>query len=178
MWRPLAVLVAVLAANSFGSIGVAAAPASAAPGCGTAADAHWSSTAHYTYGRGHWCMTNGYSTVIYQSDGNLVWYDARGGQALWSSNTCYICSWTPNQGANNLYFQTDGNIVIRNSRGQTLWAIGNSPKRTSATNYYWRLSTSFLDCYVLHLTHLQVDPNPNYTMNLHSLTSYCGQPAE
>ena len=59
---------------------------------------------------------SGGSTLIMQTDGNLVEYNSAG-QAVWSSGT------NNNPGA-YLALQTDGNMVIYNSSGSPIWATG------------------------------------------------------
>jgi hypothetical protein len=133
MWRRL-VLAAALAVTVPASIVVAAAPASASvPPCGAlTATAHWSTQQSYSYFPGHWCATDGYQEVVWQSDGNLVWYKISDGHVFWASGT-------DNSGAAGLSFQVDGNIVIYTSRGHVLWADGNSSRRTASTQFYWSL---------------------------------------
>ncbi len=78
----------------------------------------------YNYSPGGWCMTDGTSEVVWQSDGNLVWYDIADSHVFWKSDTCTSCTWTDLTGSYRLSFQLDGNIVIYTRSGHVLWAIG------------------------------------------------------
>ena len=94
MWRRL-VLAAALAVSVPASIVVAAAPASAVPACSDFYQfpAHWSTQHSYSYAPGYWCMTDGYQEVVWQADGNLVWYHNSNGHIFWASGTCTSCAW-------------------------------------------------------------------------------------
>jgi hypothetical protein len=60
--------------------------------------------------------TNRNRKLVFQSDGNLVLYNAAG-QPLWASGT-------HGKGGNLLSLQLDGNLVLYNAAGQPLWASG------------------------------------------------------
>jgi hypothetical protein len=156
--RCIAALIVALAAGA-GTL-VAASPASASPTCQEYSPARWTTQQSYNFAPGGWCTTDGLSKVVFQSDGNLVWYD-NANRVLFKSNTCVSCTWTPNTGVYKLSFQVDGNIVIYNTRGQALWAIGASSDRTASTVFYWQLGFigGFADCFRLH--HFQVNPDRN-----------------
>ena len=68
-----------------------------------------------------WCLHNGnYTTLVLQSDGNLVLYSGTG-RALWSSRTV-------GSGATRLIMQSDGNLVLY--RGSV--AVWNTRTNTTA----------------------------------------------
>jgi hypothetical protein len=165
MWKRL-VLAAALAVSVPASIVVTAAPAAAVPTCtdASAFPAHWSTQHSYNYAPGFWCMTDFYQEVVWQSDGNLVWYK-NDGHVFWQSGTCTRCTWAPpsKQGAVRLSFQVDGNIVIYRSDGYPLWAIGESSHRTSSTNFYWRVERHPFSCFFTQtdwvLRHHQISPD-------------------
>ncbi len=116
-------------------------------------------------------MTDGTSEVVWQSDGNLVWY--LGSHVFWKSDTCTSCTWTDLTGSYRLSFQLDGNIVIYTRSGHVLWAIGQSDNRRSTTNFYWHLSEIWYNCGFLNsktsyfLDHYQQDPDPALSLYLH-----------
>ena len=158
MWRRL-VLAAALAVSVPVSIVVAAGPASASvPACSSPTPAHWSTQQSYSYAPGGWCMTDGYQEVVWQADGNLVWYHNSNGHVFWASGT-------NDSGAAGLSFQVDGNIVIYTSLGHVLWAIGEAPHRTSSTSFYWQLEYETFSCYLVKtvriLAHYQLTPGEN-----------------
>jgi hypothetical protein len=142
------------------SLAVAATPASASPSCTTYKNALWNTVQSYNFGPGHWCMSDGDSKVVWQSDGNLVWYAVWDGHVLWASNTCTSCTWTSKRGANRLSFQIDGNIVVY-ANSTALWAIGASSRRTLSTLFHWDLYTIGAACngYIKYaLDHWQENP--------------------
>jgi REP element-mobilizing transposase RayT len=169
VWKRLVVLAAALAASIPLAMVASAAPASAAvPACGaTTATAHWSTQQQFSYAPAGWCMKDAYSKVVFQSDGNLVWY-RNDGHVFWSSNTCTSC--TGGKRAVKLSFQIDGNIVIYRSDGIALWAIGQATDRTNNTQFYWQVKRTGEICalsnYHFELTHFQT--NPDHT--LHTIT--------
>jgi hypothetical protein len=61
---------------------------------------------------------NGMSRLIMQSDGNLVLYNNRNGQALWASNTY-------NTPVNVAIMQGDGNFVCYDPSGKAYWSTGS-----------------------------------------------------
>jgi len=154
---------------------VAASPASAAT-CSSAADAHWSTQKSYNYSPGGWCMTDGTSEVVWQSDGNLVWYDIADSHVFWKSDTCTSCTWTDLTGSYRLSFQLDGNIVIYTRSGHVLWAIGQSDNRRSTTTFDWINGEQFNTCGFLNqdttwiLEHRQQDPDPALNIIWHYWT--------
>jgi hypothetical protein len=91
-------------------------------------------------------FNNGFK-LVFQTDGNLVWYDQATGQALWASNTSGMtvtqaimqtdgnlvlyngttAVWATNTSGNPgayLALQNDGNLVIYSARGAALWSSG------------------------------------------------------
>jgi hypothetical protein len=129
-----ALVIGVLAANV---VTEESASAALAPTCNAlTATANWSTAKSYTYRPGQWCMKDDQQEVIFQSDGNLVWYQTHYDQVKWATNTNA-------KGATKLSFQVDGNIVIYNSAGRALWAIGGAARRTTSTRFNWQLSWVF-----------------------------------
>jgi hypothetical protein len=163
MWKRFALLAAAVAVSVPLSIVVAASPASAIPSCGSTGVAHWTTQSAYNFSRGGWCMTDGqFHEVVWQSDGNLVWYSLWDyGRVLWASGTCYSCTWAPSnkRGATRLSFQVDGNIVVYNASGKPLWAIGESNNRWDITQFYWKLNVGNSCGIRYDLTHYQISPS-------------------
>lgn len=94
---------------------------------------------------------NNRSRLVMQGDGNLVLYRARGGEALWASNTV-------GTGANRAIMQDDGNFVLYSNQG-AVWATGsdgnpgamiqiqddaNLVVYSAAGGVLWATNTSFL----------------------------------
>jgi hypothetical protein len=104
------------------------------------------------YPAGTMLMQHELTTLIFQSDGNLVLYKTTGGsrKAVWASGTngkgaTDVClqgdgnlvvyspskalwaSGTNGSGANDLKLQTDCNLVLYNAQGQAKWATGTNP---------------------------------------------------
>lgn len=158
MWNRLFTPVIVLVACISVSTVLAETPAAAAAPCSaTTATAAWSTQRAYNYRPGGWCMKTDRSSVVFQSDGNLVWYEiGRYERVFWASGT-------NGRGAARLSFQVDGNIVIYTASGQVLWAIGASGNRTVNTRFYWqvRYSTPAAcgDFWYHELKHYQTNPD-------------------
>lgn len=166
MWRRL-VVAAALAVSVPAGIVVAAPASASAPSCNTASRAYWSTQRAYNFSPGGWCMTDGRSEVVWQSDGNLVWYVVSNGHVLGSSDTCTSCSWTTKTGASRLSFQVDGNIVVYRSDGTKLWQRGASSNRRSTTVYYWEnYENSTCNNIMYSIAHTQLDPDPNLSGDL------------
>jgi hypothetical protein len=167
MWKRFFIAV-VLAISVPASIIATAVPASAAPpACTGSFIAQWSTQHSFSYTPGHWCMSTGRhgSEVVWQSDGNLVWYVNRDGHVLWASNTCKQgCA---NSGATWLRFQVDGNVVIYDSRGHPLWALGASNQRTSSTTFTWELARFPRSCFLVKtdFAWLHHQDNPDKTLS-------------
>ena len=168
MRKRLAALVLAVAIGVTASVAVGAgvAEAAVAPACSTHASAAWSTQglgpthANWNFAPGHWCMTDGVTEVVFQGDGNLVWYNIHYDQVKWATNT-------NNKGVNRLSFQIDGNIVLY-AGSDWKWAIGASSHRTSHTRFLWQLGWTF-GCGGLpgsrdvSLKHSQINPD----MQLH-----------
>jgi hypothetical protein len=167
VWKRLIVLAVVLAASIPVELMATTAPASAAaPVCNaTTATASWTAKVQYQYAPGGWCMKDPFSEVVFQSDGNLVWY-LNNGEVLWKTDTCGKCR--PGQRAVRLNFQLDGNIVIYRDTGAAMWAIGQgrdvNPKNTF---FSWQVKRSTETCglsnFKFTITHGQ--SNPDHTLN-------------
>ena len=108
----------------------------------------WTTTTR-TYDRGTFCLqdNNGYR-LIFQSDGNLVWYSKTG--AVWASNT--------NATGYYLKFQSDQNVVVYTKGGYALWA--SSWIKSNWTGQYWYTGSTVktgcsnrLDLYAVGKTH-------------------------
>jgi hypothetical protein len=161
MWRSL-ILAAALAVSVPASIVVTAGAASAEPACGAiTGTAVWSTQRSYSYFPGGWCMKERYAEVVWQSDGNLVWYRFSDGLALWASGTSDRTS--------TLVFRKDGNIVIYSSHGLVEWAIGGAPPdhRTASTYFYWQVYTvNPQGCGLGNITHYlwHHQTSPDYNM--------------
>lgn len=148
---------------------VTTAPASAAvPACNAiTGTAVWSGAQSFSYTPGHWCMKDAFTEVIFQGDGNLVWYKLNDGRVLFSSNTCRTCR--PGQVVRNLAFQTDGNVVVYRSTGAAMWAIGTgiavNHSRTSPTHFTWQVERVVETCgfsnFKFYLKHQQTSPDHN-----------------
>ena len=173
--RLFTLLIALVSCISVSTV-LAGSPAMAvvAPACSaTTGTASWSTqglgTLHqnWNYSPGHWCMKastlSGLKTeVIFQGDGNLVWYGANNinvgiDRVLWASGT-------NGRGAARLSFQVDGNIVIYTANNTVLWAIGASSSRNSSTRFSWRVTTADRDPCVFgffELRHFQTNPDIN-----------------
>src|SRR3954451_3989839 len=107
------ILVAALAVGVLATNVVTEESASAAPACNaTTATAVWKSGQTLNYAPGHWCMKDNFQEVIFQSDGNLVWYQTHYDHVFWATNT-----W--GNGARRLAFAADGNIVIFGADNKT-----------------------------------------------------------
>ena len=64
---------------------------------------------------------NGLWKLKYQTDGNLVLYNADESQAYWETFT-----WNTGQAAGYLTLQADGNLVIYSSTGVDVWATNTA----------------------------------------------------
>ena len=67
---------------------------------------------------------NGQWKLKYQTDGNLVLYNATESQSYWDSGTS-----NTGQAAGYLRLQTDGNLVIYSSTGGVVWATNTAGNR-------------------------------------------------
>lgn len=92
--------------------------AAAAPSCSSAVYG-WSSSVNYTFTAANgWCIYNSGHKVVFQTDGNLVYYKAGQSGSVWNSHTNGHSTAT-------LKFQSDGNMVIYQ---------GSTPLWTSSTS--------------------------------------------
>lgn len=168
VWKRLLALLVALAASIPVAMLATAAPASAAaPGCNAiTATAHWTASKGFNYTPGHWCMKDTFSEVIFQSDGNLVWYKINDGSVLWSSNTCSTCR--PGQRVARLSFQTDGNVVVYRNTGAAMWAVGTGVGiNVRTTQFNWQVERVNQTCgfsnFEFFLRHFQT--SPDHTLN-------------
>lgn len=165
-------LIMLLAAFAFSTplvmLATTARASAAIPACnaitGTAA---WTGAHGFSYAPGHWCMKDQYTEVVFQSDGNLVWYKLNDGRVLAKSDTC-MSTCRPGQIVRNLAFQTDGNVVIYRSTGAAMWALipGKGAINHSArtpTQFTWvverRVETCGLSNFNFYLRQEETSPD-------------------
>jgi hypothetical protein len=89
----------------------------------------WSSAV--TVSNGMLCATSSdkQSALVYQKDGNLVWYVKS--KARWASNT--------GGAGSKLYLQADGNVVIKNKNNQVVYAASTGdPTFAAAKPSNWK----------------------------------------